>query len=294
MIHEFSGEINESLILLDVMGWKHGKTTSSYIIRGENIAVFDPGGYSSGEIVLNFLVKNRIPLEDVKYIFVSHRHNDHSSGASFLVKNLPDAKIYAHRITIENLLNPEKINRATRDMYGYFSENIDRVDKEKVKEIDDGEIFSLGKGIEVKALHMPGHTSDHFMFLEMKNSFVFTGDGAGLFTPSTGQVLPNSFPPSFKYEEYRKSLQRLIQINPRILGFSHFGAVSGDDVKIVLNNAMKNLEEWKSKLENMDVEYIKKNYSGDFRLFSPDFREMIMDVIIQGFIRGITPGSARR
>jgi glyoxylase-like metal-dependent hydrolase (beta-lactamase superfamily II) len=289
MIFQETGNILENIILVDVNGWRNNKTTSSYILIGDNIGIFDPGGYSSGQNLINFLDENRIKIDNVKYIFVSHRHNDHSGGASYLVKKIPGAKIYAHRITIENLINPEKINKATRDMYGDFSEEIEKVDREKLVTINDGETFRLGKNAEIVAIHMPGHTSDHFMFLEKHSGFIFTGDGAGLFSPSSEQLIPNSFPPSFKYNEYRKSFLKLMEISPRIIGFSHFGAVSDKDSSIILEKGLKTLDEWKEMVEMNMCNKIKEKYINDFSLFSDDIREKIFDIVLQGFKNGLKP-----
>lgn len=288
MIFYETGKISEDIFLLDVMGWRHGKTTACYFVYGEQIALFDPGGYSSGKVVLEFLRNTSIPFEKVKYIFVSHRHNDHSGGASFLVRYIPDAIIYAHRYTVDNLLNPEKINKATREMYGEFSEDIEPVDPSRVKILSNGDSFSLGKGIEIVAHHMPGHTSDHFMFYEIKNSFIFTGDGAGLFSPDTLQIIPNSFPPSFRYNEYRKTLQKLIELKPVIAGFSHFGAASGKDLERLLLSAIHTLDEWKYMVEKGEYDGLRKKYLPGFSLFSKEFRSVVMDTIIAGFQNGIT------
>ncbi len=285
-----NGYISENLLMIDAHGWRNKKTTSSFILKSEYIAIFDPGGNNSSDIVINALKEYGFNLSSIKYLFVSHRHNDHSGGASVLVKKLKNAKIYAHPITIENLKNPEKINEATKAMYGFLGEPIDPVkDVEKLVKINDGDTFDIGNGLKIRAMLMPGHTSDHFMFYEEKNGFVFTGDGAGLFSGKYMKSLPNSFPPSFKFEEYRRSLLKLIDLKPKIIGFSHFGAISGDDVPIVLKDALQILDEWKEIIENNEnyENVIFNKYKDQFDLFSEDFRNDVLKIIINGFKKNL-------
>ncbi|MGC8662815.1 MAG: MBL fold metallo-hydrolase [Thermoplasmata archaeon] len=285
-----NGYLNENILMLDANGWKNKKTTSSFIIIGKHVAILDPAGSDSADIILKLLDDFKIEKDSVRYIFVSHRHNDHSAGASILVKKLSKAVIYGHPITIENLKNPEKINDATRKMYGYLAEPIDPVkDMEKLVEIKDNNLFDLGNGISVRALYMPGHTSDHLMFQETLNDFIFTGDGAGLFSGKYMTALPNSFPPSFKYNEYKKSLTNLIEMKPKMLGFSHFGSIKGNDVNKVLIDSLNILEEWKEIISSHnDYENILfYKYKNNFDLFSENFRDEVLRIIINGFAKNL-------
>ncbi|MGC8619054.1 MAG: MBL fold metallo-hydrolase [Thermoplasmata archaeon] len=285
-----NGYLNKNILMLDANGWKNEKTTSSFVIIGNDVAILDPAGSESADIILKLLYDFKIEKDKVKYIFISHRHNDHSAGASVLIKKLKNANIYAHPITIENLKNPDKINSATKDMYGYLAEPIIPVKNEsRLIEITDNDEFDLGNNIVIKALYMPGHTSDHFMYLEKENNFVFTGDGAGLFSGRYMVSIPNSFPPSFKYQEYRNSLLKLIEINPEMIGFSHFGAISGNNVKIVLKDALRILDEWKEIIENEEnyEDVLFNKYKDQFDLFSKDFRNDVLKIIINGFRKNL-------
>lgn len=287
MIYSDSGKIKDGIFIVDAFGWSSDKTTSSYIIKGNEVAIFDPAGSKSADRILQYLDYFNIEYDKVKFIFISHRHNDHSAGASVLVHKLKNAKIYAHKITNENLKNPTKINMATENMYGYLAEPIEPVDESFLVNINDNDIFDLGEGLKIKALHMPGHTSDHFMFQEEKNNFIFTGDGAGLFSFKHKIVIPNSFPPSFKYEEYKKSLQRLIDLKPRIIGFSHFGAVESPDE--LLTESIEILEDWKKIISENDnyMDLLIKKYGPKFELFDKNFRKEVLNIIISGFKSGI-------
>ncbi len=288
MMYNKTGFIRENILMVDVNGWRFRYTTSSYIIIGEEVAIIEPGNKSSAKEIINAIDKYGIEREKVKYIFVSHRHADHAGGSSELLKELKNAKIFAHEYTLKILQDPHKLNKATVEMYGEFAEPMDPVeDSIKLVEIKDGEEFNLGKGLTIKAVHTPGHTSDHFMFFEKKHSFLFTGDGMGLL--SNGKVLPNSFPPSFKLKNYAESIEKVKKFDPEILGFGHFGAI--EDAESTIKNAIKITYDWKEIIEKMkekDAEsignFLYENYGSDFNLFSPDLRKYIFIILAQGFI----------
>ena len=283
--------IDDELMMVDVMGWMSPKTTSSYIVYGRETGIFDPGGRTSGERIIKRLNELKISGEQFINFFVSHRHADHSAGAAYLVKRLKNGIIHAHPITIANILDPDRINRATVEMYGNMGEIIESVSGEFLHSITEPNKIDLGRGHVIEVINTPGHTSDHLMYYDQKNGFLFLGDGAGLFSPETGIPLPNSFPPSFRYDEYRNSLLRIMSYEPKIIGFSHFGSVKGDDVKRILELSLNILDDWYTiAMENerlTAVQTIFEKYYDDLRLFSPDFRNQIMNIIAEGFMRNL-------
>jgi len=288
-IYKNSGYLNERVLMLDVFGWNNDKTTSSFIVKGDKVAIMDPGGKSSGIKIVEKLNEYHIDPDSVNYIFVSHRHNDHAGGAPVLLNVCKNAKIYADPITLENLANPEKINNATISLYGDLAEPIDAVkDHGRLVPINDGNVFDLGNHVKVKAIYAPGHTSDHFMFLELNSKFLFTGDGAGLFSGKYSTLLPNSFPPSFKFENYLKSLKNILDLDFDIVGFSHYGAVSGPDARKIILEGLEILNEWNSVLKVKDGEDILlKKYIDRFDLFPEYFRIPVFKIIVGGFKKNL-------
>lgn len=286
-VHLEDGKINENILMFDVLGWKHEHTTSSFIVKGDNIAIMDPGGKSSGEMLLKKLDRYNLKPDSVKYIFLSHRHNDHAGGAPVLLKTFKSARIYASSITLQNLKNPEKINNATISLYGDLAEPIDAVTEEsRLIPIEDGDTFDLGQNMKIRAIYTPGHTSDHFMFYEQKNKFLFTGDGAGLFSGKYLELLPNSFPPSFRVENYLNSIKKILNLDFEIVGFSHYGAVSGSQAKKVILNGIPVINEWNDLIRSKgsaSSDILLKKYIGNFDLFPEYFRDTVMKIIIEGF-----------
>lgn len=83
-----------------------------------------------------------------------------------------------------------------------------------------GGVPVLENNVKIKTIYTPGHTSDHFMF---------------------STLLPNSFSPSFTYNNYLSSLKKMLDFD--VVGFSHYGAVFGNDAKNIVLSGLNTLNE---------------------------------------------------
>jgi endoribonuclease LACTB2 len=81
----------------------------------------------------------------VESALITHWHGDHVGGIQDLLGLCPEAKIYKH------------------------SPSDDQLD------ISDGQVFSVD-GATLKAVHTPGHTTDHMVFVQEEEDALFTGD----------------------------------------------------------------------------------------------------------------------
>ncbi len=289
------GKICEEILMLDVMGWRHPKTNSSYLILGDKGAVVEPGSRNSSFVILKELKNLKLDPLFFRYVFVSHRHLDHSAGAPPLLKHLPRGVIAAHQYTVETLMNPSKINEAAKHFFGEYAEPIEKVEEvERLKVLKDRDLIELGKGLEVEVVSTPGHTSDHLSFYERKNKFMFTGDSAGIFNGKTLSVIPTTFPPSFKYRGYVKSIEKMLEYELEIVAFAHFGAVKGKDAYLILEKSLEVVEEWrhvseelKGKGVNSIAETLEKRYKGNLEVFPPSIRAYIFSLLASGLYNGL-------
>jgi glyoxylase-like metal-dependent hydrolase (beta-lactamase superfamily II) len=85
-------------------------------------------------------------------------------------------------------------------------------------ELSDGEVVRIGT-LNLTALHTPGHSGDHLCFLIAEDGAVFTGDlilgrGSSMVTYPEGDVAA-----------YLRSLDRLAELNPRLLFPGHWDPV---------------------------------------------------------------------
>jgi glyoxylase-like metal-dependent hydrolase (beta-lactamase superfamily II) len=130
--------------------------------------------------------KLKIPQEEIRYLFLTHHHDDHAGFAASIL-NDTDAKLIAHENAIPHLSigKPDprgqyynrRVSGALRIFEGAHD---DRFPPCKIREQDvilkgDNSEVLRGLGIEGDVLFTPGHTDDHLSIL-LDNGDCFVGD----------------------------------------------------------------------------------------------------------------------
>ena len=169
--------MQQSIRLGPVTVWP-GQSAGKYpdgnqvIVRGrDSIAVFDTP-----------LVSRTLPAESgfasADLIILGHVHEDHMAGLGAL-RHVP---LHVHRGDLEAARSWDGL--ATH--YGYSRAILDPLHDKIVREFhytprpdalgyDDGAVWDLG-GVQVRAVHMPGHTSGHCVLLVEPHGIAFIGD----------------------------------------------------------------------------------------------------------------------
>ncbi|WP_412469456.1 MBL fold metallo-hydrolase [Oceanospirillum sp. RT-1-3] len=151
-----------------------------YSLATKKAVVVDPVlnfDYASGsvstkevELIDEFLKANNLELT---YIFETHVHADHLSGASSLKKFYPNAKIVIH----ENIKQVQVVfNQAYRSQVKEDGSQFDLLTRE-------GETFKVADDLEVEIIETPGHTPA-CMSLYVNKEALFVGDA--IFMPDMG------------------------------------------------------------------------------------------------------------
>jgi glyoxylase-like metal-dependent hydrolase (beta-lactamase superfamily II)/8-oxo-dGTP pyrophosphatase MutT (NUDIX family) len=161
-----------------------GPGTNSYLVGaadGSAWAVVDPG--PDDEVHLDRLVA--AAPGPIRWILATHTHIDHSPGAVRL-----KAKTGAE------VLGQFARHRANQDQS--FAPD---------RELQGGERLEIGPGTTLRAIHTPGHASNHLCFLVEEEKTLFTGDH--LMQGST--VVIN--PPDGDMGAYLRSLRELMAMD---------------------------------------------------------------------------------
>jgi len=130
-----------------------GPGTNSYLVGGgpsNEWAVIDPGPAQADAVeTLLAAAPGRI-----RWIFVTHTHVDHSPAAALLTERTA-APVYGQWPAHPNGQDP-----------GFAPNHLVR----------DGERFVLQEGVTLRAIHTPGHASNHVCYLLEEEKTLFTGD----------------------------------------------------------------------------------------------------------------------
>lgn len=172
-------------------GTMTGPGTNTWILGKKEIAVLDPGP-ASPRHVDNIL--NEAP-GTVRWILVTHTHPDHSPGAALLAER-----------TGASLIGPPPPPG-------------DRQDPSFCPEVKPGhgQEFDFG-GFVLRAVHTPGHASNHICWWHAPQAVLFTGDH--IMQGSTVVIAP----PDGDMSAYIDSLVRLLDlpINAMAPGHGHW------------------------------------------------------------------------
>jgi glyoxylase-like metal-dependent hydrolase (beta-lactamase superfamily II)/8-oxo-dGTP pyrophosphatase MutT (NUDIX family) len=187
-----------SVVLAPNAGLLTGPGTNTYVVgRGAGSAgpqaldrtlVIDPA--VNDEPFLDAVVEL---AGDVESILVTHRHPDHTGGVAAL----------AHRTGAR--------------VRAFGTEPVDGVE---VVPLADGDELSAG-GVTLRALHTPGHASDHLCFEMMGTKSLFAGDNI------LGEGTAVIAPPDGHMRDYLFSLYRLRGLEPERIYPGHFRPLDG-------------------------------------------------------------------
>ncbi|MBI2509752.1 MAG: MBL fold metallo-hydrolase [Betaproteobacteria bacterium] len=131
-------------------GMMTGAGTNTYIVGGEELAVIDPGPESDSHLAaLLEAVGKRL-----KWIFCTHTHLDHSPGARAL-KEATGAKVLGYAPV------PDDGRQDTA-----FTPDLT---------LREGDAIGM-REFRLRAVHTPGHASNHLCYLFEDKGILFTGD----------------------------------------------------------------------------------------------------------------------
>lgn len=234
--------LNEYTYLVDLETVGYEGFFASYILKGEKVAIIETGPTSSIPNLLAGLHKIGIRKSQVSYVMLTHIHQDHAGGAGTLLQNLPNAKLIVHRRGAPHLVNPEKLWVESKKALGKIAElygPIQPVSDKRILVPEDGMVIDLGEQIQLQIIETLGHASHHQSFYDRGSRTIFLGDAAGIYLSRLNAVIPTT-PPPLRLEASLDSLEKLIDLAPSFLCYTHFGQA---------NNAVNRLHAYREQLK---------------------------------------------
>jgi len=214
---------------------------ASYIIKGSKVAMVETGPTSSVPNLLTGLEQLNVKLEDIAYVAVSHIHLDHGGGVGTLLKRLPNAKVIVHQRGAAHLAHPEKLWEQSKMVLGRITDLYgapEPVPENRIIPATDGMSFDLGNNVKLKVVETLGHASHHQSYYEELSRSVFPGDAAGIYIQESEVIVPTT-PPPLRLDVAFESINKLMDLRPKSLFYSHFGKA---------DNALEKLQTYKRQL----------------------------------------------
>jgi glyoxylase-like metal-dependent hydrolase (beta-lactamase superfamily II) len=218
-------KLEDYLYLIDLETAGIRNFIASYVLKGKEVAIVETGPTSSVPNLLSSLEKLDVKPETVSYVAISHIHLDHGGGAGTLLKRLPKAKVVVHPRGAPHLANPEKLWQQSRMVLGEITELYgapEPVSEERIIAAADGMVLDVGNNVSLKVLETLGHASHHLSYYDPLSHGIFPGDAAGIYLKEVDVTVPTT-PAPLRLDMALASLDKLIDLKPRVMYYSHFG-----------------------------------------------------------------------
>jgi len=219
-------KLSDHLYIVDLKPVGLENFIASYVLNGEKAtAIVETGPTCSVPNLLAGLEEIGVKNEDVDYVAVSHIHIDHAGGAGTLMRHLPNAKLIVHAKGAPHIIKPEKLWEQSKLVLGEVAVvygEIESVPENRVITPPDGMTFNLGGSLQLRVIETLGHASHHLAYFENETPAVFQGDAAGIYFPKLDVTIPTA-PAPFHLELTLASLEKLVQLQPKRLYYTHYG-----------------------------------------------------------------------
>jgi glyoxylase-like metal-dependent hydrolase (beta-lactamase superfamily II) len=189
-----------------------------YLVRGRRNAIIDSGPPQLGRAAVAAAMEAmNLSISDIDFILCTHGHQDHAGGNAD-IKAVSNAQVCIHK---DDAFFLEDDEHAFDEYYAPPIEALKG--KEHVEErkraflqsrpvqaaidrrLTDNDIIDLGDSVELRVVHIPGHSPGSVGFYWEKEGMLFTGDSVGGLHNTTGSLpIINDFP------AYKKSMERLL------------------------------------------------------------------------------------
>jgi glyoxylase-like metal-dependent hydrolase (beta-lactamase superfamily II) len=190
-------------------GMMTGPGTNTYLVGTDRLALIDPGPESAPHLAAMLEAAGK----QLAWILCTHTHLDHSPGAKAL-----KARTGAQVLGFGAVPDDGRQDTAFRP---------DRA-------LRDGDTVDCGV-FRLRAVHTPGHASNHLCYLLEQQKLIFTGDH--IMQGSTVVISP----PDGEMATYLKSLERLLALDLDAIapGHGHVIEKPHDEVRRLIAHRMK-------------------------------------------------------
>ncbi len=172
----------------------------SFIIFGEkNIYLIDSGVASSGNSILEYVLKEGAKIEIIKVLILTHSHPDHI-GSAKRIKDLSNCEILANENEKEWI---EDIDKQFKDRPVPGFKNLVIASVHIDRFLNNNDIIELEKDLKLKVIHTPGHSKGSISLFDEGRGILFCGDSI---------LLPGELPIYENFEDTISSIKKLKQI----------------------------------------------------------------------------------
>ena len=197
-----------------------------YLIKAnEDYIVVDVGPTCGIPELIRQLKVLGVNSSNLKYVFLTHIHLDHSGGLGTFLEFFPDTQVLVHRRGTPHLIDPDKVLwQSSLDTLGWVAEMYQKpvgVKEENIISIHEKTFNIKVNDLEFDWIETPGHASHHFSFLLKSKNIMFCGDSVGMLVPSLDSAMVPTTPHPYRMDSGIDSIKVMIEMCPEKLAFAH-------------------------------------------------------------------------
>lgn len=257
---------------------------ASFLVEAKEPILIETGPDSTFEHLIKQLQVFGLSQKDIKHVFVTHIHLDHSGAAWRFAES--GAKIYVHPGGAKHLIDPSRLVASAQIVYkdklNSLFGSVRPIDKNNIVVLENENALNIS-GIQIIPIFTPGHAKHHVCFLI--DDYMFTGDEGGI-RILDGPIMPPCPPPDINLKEWILSIEKLKKYNPKFICPTHFGCFQDNNHFDMLAFLIEKYESFIKSTQNyeefllfVDTFFSKADIRDLYRLANPD------DMNFEGLLR---------
>ncbi len=207
--------------------WNWDSIVELYFIDAPTRALIDTGASDTPQAYVAPALRSLgLQLSDIDVVLNTHGHQDHAGGNHALLAQT-DAQVYMHRedaFMVENLdahaayiwhadeheLGLDLTARRAQFMRTFTGPSAVN------RKLEDNEVVDLGDDVQLRVVHLPGHSPGSVAYHWQEKDIAFVGDAVqGLGSK------PGTFPLYYSARRYEQSMRRLASLGIDTLALAH-------------------------------------------------------------------------
>jgi len=242
-------QLDDIIWQLDLRVDNETEFIAPYLIKAdEDYIIVDVGPTCGIPELIRQLKILGVNSSNLKYVFLTHIHLDHSGGLGTFLESYPNTQVVVHRRGTPHLIDPDKVLwQSSLDTLGWVAEMYQRpapVKEENIISLHEKTFNIKVNNLEFDWFETPGHASHHFSFLLKNKNIMFCGDSVGMLIPSLNSAMVPTTPHPYRIESGISSIELMFKIGPEKLAFAHHAIMP--DAKSLLKKHIRQLEAWRN------------------------------------------------
>ena len=238
---------------------------SAWLVSGaQGHVLIESGPASTLPTLTDGLAEYGVALDALSAVLLTHIHLDHAGAAWALAQR--GVPVYVHAIGVPHLLDPSRLNRSSRRIFGERFETLwgalEPCPEGSVHGADNSDVVNVG-GLSFQAIETRGHANHHHAWhlLDLDGVHCFVGDAAAMRVPGTRWVTVPMPPPELNVSRWMASVDTLAAGPWSRLHLTHCGVVDDIDAHLgQLRSAMREQVQWIQTSVNLQADVRRQAY----------------------------------